>query len=416
MKDVVILGGGLAGLQVVQSLSKLPYSKVRITLVDKNSFHFLKADLYEVATLFPSFITGDCMARLQDSVATPFKSLLNEKVEFIQDEVIHINPDKKIIKLKNGKALSYDILVLGLGSTANFFKVPGVEKHAFPLRSVQDALAINCHIDQFFKKLWENGEKRDVHITIGGGGATGVELATELRQSLSRLCKKYKHPANKIHLRLIQSGKTLAGFDGKAKKVIEKRFIKLNIKLLMNHKVTKVQKDKVMVKNSKDTSKTLKSDIIIWTCGVKVNPLIQEAFGDKSKGGAIPVKPTLESVFYPNVFAAGDNAVVVDPKHPDSHLPMLGSLAVEQGHHLGSNIKRRIKGKILNRYNPHLEIMVVPLGGKYAVMEWWMFSLHGFLPWLFRRFLILGYSLAILPPLPAFKKWLRGNSVFVLND
>lgn len=416
MKDVLILGGGQAGLQVAQSLSKLPHSSVRITLVDQNSAHVLRADLYEVATLFPQFITGDCMARLKDSVATPFTALLKPHVEFIQSEVTDILPNKKMVKLKNGKRLSYDILVLGLGSCSNFFHVPGVKTHALPLKTVKDALAINCHIDQFFKERWEQDEKGTVHISVGGGGPTGVELISELNQSLTRLCQKYKHPRSKIHLRLIQSGSNLAGYEGRAKKIILKRFKKMGIHLFLNHRIQKVSADKLQVSTARGNSKVLPSDILIWTCGVKVNPLIQKCFGDETLGGAIPVKSTLESLHFPNVFAGGDNAAVMDPNGMDQRLPMLGSLAMEQGLHMAKNIQLRLKGRSLQKYQPHLEIMVVPLGGKYAVMEWKGLAFKGFLPWFLRRILILGYALSILPPLAALKKWLRGNRVFVLND
>ena len=411
MKDILILGGGLAGLQVAQRLSKLPLSQARVTLIDKNAFHVLKADLYEVATLFPDFITGDCMARLHDSVATPFKSLLNDKVEFFQDEVSKIDLNKKVVHSKKGQAFHYDILVLALGSTANFFNVPGVKKHALPLKTVQDALGINCHVDQLFKNRWEEGNKKDVHICIGGGGATGVELISELRLSLKRLCKKYKFPGQKIHLHLVQGDQTLASFEGTAKRIIQKRFKKLNIKVHLGNRVTAVKADHIQIKNKKGKSKTLKSDITIWTCGVKVSPVIQNTFK-----GPIAVRPSLESVYHPNVFAAGDNALLVDPKNPELRLPMLGSIAAEQGKFLGMNITRRIKGKALESYCPERDLMMVPLGGKRAVMQWRGLAISGFVPWALRRIWILSYAFSILPPLAAFKKWHRGGRVFVLND
>src|SRR3990167_795318 len=108
VKHVLILGAGVAGLHCAQKLAKEAPKNLRITLVDSSDVHVLRADLYEVATAFNKEITEECMIRLKSTVATPILSLIDsDRVQFVQDEVISIDPKKKIVTLKKAKKLNF---------------------------------------------------------------------------------------------------------------------------------------------------------------------------------------------------------------------------------------------------------------------------------------------------------------------
>lgn len=418
VKHVVIVGAGVAGLHCAQRLSKKVPPDMKITLVDSSDVHVLKADLYEVATAFNKEITDECMVQLKAAVATPILSLVDpERVQFVQDSVLAIDTKKKTVKLKKNKALHYDILVLAMGSVTNFFKVPGIEKYAFPLKTVHEALAINCHLDGLFHEQWKSRSKAKapVHLTIGGGGPTGVEMASELYASLKKLCKKYNFPRSKVHVQLVQSGQDLGGLDSKGTEKILSRLEVMGVCVYRGFRITKVTEDKVLMLDGKNKVKTLPNSMLIWTAGVSVHPVVA-ALGDPKKGGAVEVSPTLESKKYPKVFAAGDNAFLEDPKKPGARVPMLAHAAWQEGNIVADNIVHLLRREKMRSYNPGDAWMILPLGGKFAAFKCGPFLITGFAAWFLRRLVIFRYHFSTMPFGRAYKKWQKGGEIFEEND
>ncbi|MEK9159450.1 MAG: FAD-dependent oxidoreductase [Patescibacteria group bacterium] len=417
VKNILIVGAGVAGLHCAQRLAKKAPANARIMLVDSSDVHTLKADLYEVATAFNKEITDECMVQLKAAVATPIVSLVDpERVHFLQDSVMAIDTAKKTVKLKKNKVLHYDILVLALGSVTNFFKVPGIEKYAFPLKTVHEALAINCHLDRLFRERWTSRSKaKAIHITIGGGGATGVEMASELYASLKKLCRKYKFPRAKVHVQLVQSGQDLGGLDDKGTEKILSRLEGMGVCVYRGFRISKVTEDSVLMKDSKNKLKTLPNSMLIWTAGVSVHPVVA-ALGDAKKGGAVEVDATLESKKFPKVFAAGDNAFLEDPKKPGSRVPMLAYAAWQEGNVVADNIVRSMRKEKLRDYNPGDAWMILPLGGKFAAFKCGPFLITGFAAWLLRRLVIFRYHFSTMSFRRAFKKWHKGGELFEQND
>jgi len=407
VKHILILGAGVAGLACAQKLSAHASDQIRITLVDESDVHVLKADLYEVATAFNKEITEECLVRLKATVATPISSLVDpECVEFIRDCVVKIDFKKKTVSLKK-KKVSYDYLVVALGSVTNFFNIPGIEKSAYPLKTVRDALKLNCALDHLFFDLYQKGSQRSVHITIGGGGTSGVEVACELYSSLTKLCRKYHYPRSKVHVQLIQSGSELGGCQKKGTELIKKRLEKLGVCVYCDHRIEKVSPGKVEISDAQKKQKMLSSDLLVWTAGVQVNPVV---------GEAIRVNASLRFTKFPAVFAAGDNAYLADPRHKGSRFPMMAYIAKVQGALVAENILRLLHSRPLRSFKPVHEWLLIPLGGKFGLFKVGPILFTGFFAWLIRRFVILRYHLSVLPFLRALRKWRVSEKLFVKND
>ncbi len=416
VKHIVVLGAGVAGLACTQKLSTHASEQLRVTLVDESDVHVLQADLYEVATAFNKEITEECLVSLKATVATPIASLVDtENVQFLQDSVLRIDPKKKSVFLKKNKKITYDFLLVALGSVTNFFKIPGIEASAYPLKTVRDALKLNCALDHLFFELYRKKSQRSVHITVGGGGATGVEVASELHSSLTKLCRKYHYPRHKAHVQLIQSGKELGGLDSKGSALILKRLQKLGVCLYSDCRLAKVSPGKVEILDAKKKRKTLPNDLLIWTAGVCVNPVLGNLAEEKSQG-AIRVNSSLRSSQFPNIFAAGDNAFLLDPRHPSARFPMLAGIAKLQGTLLAENLLRLIDSRPLLSFKPGKDWLLLPLGGKFGLFKMGPLYFIGFFAWLLRRFVIFRYHLSILPFLRALRKSRLSEKLFVKND
>ncbi len=418
-KNIVILGAGFAGLRVALDLTKKFAEKpslkrkYNIKLVDRNAVHVFNADLYEVATAFSEKITDKFVRQLKDTVATPIHTLIDENyVDFVQDEIVAIDPEKQVVVLKKTKKLPYHCLVVAMGSCPNYFGIPGLKENSFTLDSVADALKINSSLDKLFYDLWKSGKFKPVHLNVGGGGPTGIETACELVFAVKRLAKKYKYPTSKIKVQLVEGSEKLAGLDKDGTKLILKRLKEIGVKVYMQSFIKKLDQKKVFLK----AGGSLNSDMFIWTGGVMVNTVVAVGLGDKRLGGGVLVNPFLQAKSFRNVFAAGDNGYFPDPENVKKRLPMLAQFAYAQGSIIAENVLKLFSGESLKSFVPGKPKLLLPLGGKYGILSSSGKIHSGFLMWLLKRLVFLKYAMSILPFTKAFRKWKRSNKIFVEND
>ncbi|MBI4231719.1 NAD(P)/FAD-dependent oxidoreductase [Candidatus Peregrinibacteria bacterium] len=416
-RKIVVLGAGYAGIRVMQDLlKKNKHSWLDFILVDRSHNHVFQGDLYEVATAFNKKITDECLFELKDCVAIPIESLLDlKRAQFICDEVIDINHLKKKVILKKGADLSYDYLVVALGSCTNYYGIRGLKEHSFPLKTAEDALAINCHLDKLFKDLWQKNDQRHIKISVGGGGATGVETACELTGSLKLLCKKYGHPLTKVQIQLIEGLDTLLGLDQKGTWRVMERLKALGVKVYLERYISKVSESEIELKLPDASKQSIYSDVLIWTGGVMVSPVVARSLGSARFRGAIEVNPYLQSNIDSHVFAAGDNAYFKNSTAARP-LPMLAQTAVSEGKMIAENLLYLIEGRELKPYQAIKTRMVVPLGGKYALFKSGDFMMFGFWAWVIKRLVYLKYALSILSVRKAYQKWRHSNKIFIEND
>src|SRR5690625_5027863 len=132
---IVDLGAGYGGLMsAYQSQKPLGTNQAKITLVNKNDYHYQSTWLHEAAagTLH------------HDRTRIDIKDVVNmSKVNFIQDTVVSIAPEQKKVIMEN-EELEYDVLVIGLGFEAATFGIPGLEEHAFKIRSEERRVGKEC--------------------------------------------------------------------------------------------------------------------------------------------------------------------------------------------------------------------------------------------------------------------------------
>lgn len=187
-KQIVILGGGYAGVHAAKALHKAfkkQKDKVEITLIDKNRHHILMTELHEVA--------GNRVD--EASVKISFDRIFSGKmVKVVQDKITSIDFEKQVLT-GDRSTYSYDQLLISTGAQTADFNIPGVKEHAFYLWSLEDALKIRTHIESTVRKAVKEAdeEKRKQMLTfvVAGGGFTGVELIGELTEWLPILCKKH---------------------------------------------------------------------------------------------------------------------------------------------------------------------------------------------------------------------------------
>lgn len=414
VKKIIILGAGFAGIRVAKDLSKKIPADWQITLIDKNKGHLYTPDLYEIASSPHEKITEQCLVELRDTVVTPIESIFSSRVEFIHDEILRISPEVNSVELKNKGTIQYDYLAVCLGSSTNTYNIAGLEQFSYPVKTINDAIAINCHLDTFFKELWKAGKKPEIYINIGGGGATGVEFSAELSSYVQFLCEKYKYPRDNVKIRIIQGGNDLIGLGSEVSSIALNRLKLHSVDVLFGSFINKVEANQIELKTKEGQLTTIKSDLLLWTGGVKINPVVSNCFGDEKSGGAIMVNPFLQNDKYKNIFACGDSAFVTNQKN--ERVLMMAQFAFDEAKILAKNILATISGKAMSKYIPGDPIFIIPIAGKFGIVKYQNHVFSGYWCWVLRRLVDLRYCLKILPPWKAFKKWMHGNRVFVEND
>jgi len=382
-KQILILGAGYGGLRTALKLERLLKQNVnwRILLVDRYDYHQLKTELHQVAAGTTSF----------EVVSIPIVRLVkNKNIDFFHAEATNVDFTQGVVTTTRGK-VRYDKMVIALGSETEFFGIPGLSKHALTLSSVEDARRIKTHIRDLFAQAKNEADEAQrqamLTIVVGGGGFTGVELATELTDYVSKLCKQFEIALRETKLIVVEAGDTvLPGFDLKLVYRVQQVMKARGIRLMLKTPCVSVEHDSIKMK----TGEKIQTRTLIWTGGVRACDLVAEAglkYGPRSR---VVVNPFLESVDHSGVYVIGDNALVLDPV-TNRPLAPTAQLALQQADFAALNIYSEIKGVKRVGYIPRVAGQFVSLGGRNAVGWVWRFKVTGFVAWFLKRLTVVRY-------------------------
>ncbi len=415
--EIVIVGGGFGGARIAKILSKWSGSghHINIILIDKSRYHTFYPNLYEVAAAHIPEVFGHLplnFFNLKSSAIYPLEDIFLDdlNVTVLESEVIGVDFKKNKVRLKNSPALSYDFLVLAAGSETNYFNIAGMGQNALPLKGFFDALEVRNAIDEAFFRAPKN---HIVKIAIGGGGFTGCELAGELIGYMKKLAQVHGRPEYYGECLIIEAAENLlGGASTELQKKAKARLEKLGVKFKFKSPIHGVEGQEIILE---DGSK-IPYDVLVWTAGVKANDLTKSFFGVKlEKGACVAADKTLRVLPYENVFSVGDISYCVDEATGKS-LPMTASVAIREAKYTAENIKRMILKKSLINYRPHHAGFIIPLGGRYALLESHGIRLSGFLPWIIKQIITLHYWATLIGWVKAFKLWKSGLEIYLGND
>jgi NADH dehydrogenase len=335
---VVIVGGGVAGLEVATTLGRR-WSRRRgrrpmpsVTLVDRDSAHVWKPMLHTIAagTRDVSQQQTPYIAQAHDAGFAYQPGELSGLDRTAREMLLAPiqAPDGRL--LVPARRLPYDTLILAVGSQANDFGTPGVREHCFMIDSRLQADAFNREIRiRMLQCLTQDGA---LSIAIVGGGATGVELAAELVQ-LTETAVDYgaEGLASRITITLIESGpRLLAAFPQDISAATRTRLEALGIKILVQTRVKEANADGFVLGDGRLIAASLK----VWAAGVKASPFLAEMDGlETNRSNQLLVEPSLQTTRDPDIYALGDCASLTLPG-AERPLPPTAQVAHQQAQHL----------------------------------------------------------------------------------
>lgn len=287
------------------------------------------------------------------------KSHLSKKnIDFIHDEIISVEPAEKSMQTSKKRRIEFDILVLALGSTSNYFGIEGAEKYTIPLKSIMSAEKINQKIKEKIQ------EKRKAEIVICGAGLTGVEGAFAVKELVDKLDNIYDI-IDKTNVTVVEAMPTILPlFPQKVQKTAEDEMIAKKIDIKKGVQIIKITEKEVELKNGEK----IISDITIWTAGVRANPSLSLFEVELSQKGAVITNNKLQTRKYDYIYALGDN--VHFPLDEKRGVPQTAQYAEQQSDVVAKNIAKQITGDSLSDYNPNQNNSVlISLGTRTAIFS-----------------------------------------------
>ncbi|WP_166253168.1 NAD(P)/FAD-dependent oxidoreductase [Marinobacter salicampi] len=347
---IVVVGGGAGGLELATRLGKKlgKRNKAHITLVDAVLTHVWKPLFHEVAAGSLDANSNEINFRAHarshhyefqlgrmTTVDRTSKEVVLAPIRDGDDEVV---PERRV---------PYDTLVIAVGSTANDFGTPGAQEHCLFLDSLSQARRFhNLMLNAFLRKnhmARENGNGK-LHITIIGAGATGVELAAELRLA-SRELPVYGMTNLKptdISISLVEAAdRILPALPERLSGAATRELQKLKVEVVTGQPVKEVLHDGIILR---DDSR-LDSEMTIWAAGIKAPAFLSELDGlETNRTHQLMVRQTLQTTVDPDIFAFGDCAACPQPG-TDRPVPPRAQAAHQQANTLYHTLANRLEGK-----------------------------------------------------------------------
>ncbi|MEM7594513.1 MAG: NAD(P)/FAD-dependent oxidoreductase, partial [Cyanobacteria bacterium P01_A01_bin.83] len=302
-----------------------------------------------------------------------------DNLKFIQAEVQQIDFVARSIKTDRN-LIVYDYLVLATGSKSQFLGVNGAENHAFPLKTLNQAIRLRNHILSCFEQanLTTNQTHREQLLTIAvvGGGATGVELMGALVELIHVLARDFPRlKPHEVKLLLIQSGDRLfKEFPKSLGDYTAKKLRRWGVKVMLGSKVETVTTDSLQL----DDGTVIETNTVIWAVGVA--GAIPKCFPFPNIDGnkQVNVSPTLQLADYPEVFAIGDLATIANHQSLSGVAPE----ALQQGVYVAQAIKTHLQGKRLKPFKYFNKGRLAIVGRYSGIGQVAGIKLRGFVPWL----------------------------------
>ena len=384
---VVVVGGCFGGLFAARTLKRAP---VEVTLIDRVNHHLFQPLLYQVATGILS----------EGEVAPAIRSVLRRQhnLEVELAEVHGFDLDRRTLTAMrpDGPDLEfpYDSLIVAAGAGQSYFGHDEFSRWAPGMKTINDALELRGRILGAFElaELEQDPEKRDEWLTfvVVGGGPTGVEVAGQIAELSRRVLGddfRKIDPRNARVLLFDGGEEVLAGFGDRLSAKAAKGLERLGVEIHTSSIVSDVDRNGVMVKSG-DEERRIPARTKVWAAGVQASPLasmLGEASGASSdRAGRLEVLPDCTLPGHPEVFAIGD-MVALDG------LPGVAEVAMQQGIHASSTIKRRLAEKDTKPFRYRDLGSMATISRFNAVVSFKGIRLSGFLGWLVWLFVHIAF-------------------------
>jgi NADH:ubiquinone reductase (H+-translocating) len=378
LPEVLIIGGGFAGLRAALGLRHAP---VHVTLIDRSNHHVFQPLLYQVATamLSPADISG------------PIRGITRHQknTDVVLAEVTGIDVKRHLVFTHDlagayNRTFSYDYLIVATGALSNYFGHEEWATFAPSLKTLEDAIAVRRKILLAFEaaeaEVEHDPEKAHTLLTfvVIGGGPTGVEMAGAIaevaREALIQDFRRIR-PAS-ARVLLVEAGpRILSSFPEElAEKAMEK-LARLGVDVHCNALVESLEEESLTIAGHR-----IEAHTVIWAAGITASPAGIWLEAKTDRAGRVLVRPDLTLPEHENVFVIGDTASVISHGQP---VPGIAPAAIQEGEFAAATIRAHVKGTQAPKSFGYFDKgTLATVGRAFAVAEIRHLKVTGFAAWM----------------------------------
>ncbi len=369
---IVVAGAGFGGLRLVRSLENKGF---QVVLIDRNNYHQFQPLYYQVATsgLEPS------------SIAFPLRKLFQGKSDFHfrMANLERIDAQKQTLHTDLG-TLDYDILVLAMGASTNFFGNKDLEKNSLAMKSISEAIRMrNILLENYEKALNltdPDQQEQVMNIVVVGGGPTGVELAGSIADM-----KKFVFPIDypeldfrRMNIFLLEAADKILAPMSEASSQDASRYLQ-NMGVIIRTEAAVENFDGSAILLS--TGEKISTCTVLWAAGIQVPPLAGLESAQRGKGGRLVVDRINRLEGFENIYVIGDQALMTEEAFPNGH-PQVAQPAIQQARLLAKNLIRLKKNETPEPFSYKDKGSMATIGRNKAVVDLGKVHFRGFFAWL----------------------------------
>lgn len=397
-RQIVIIGGGFGGLTAARTLRNVDAD---ITLIDRTNHHLFQPLLYQVATasLAPS------------DISAPIRWILRrqQNTTVFLGEVRSVDVARRVVCVDyENRKIPYDYLIIAAGSRHAYFGHDDWELFAPGLKDIEDASEMRRRFLLAFERAEKSADdaERDAYLTfvIVGGGPTGVELSGALPMIARKaLYPEYRHIDTRLtRVILLEGGpRILPSFPESLAKVAHRNLGELGVEVRTHSIVTRIELDAVYVGDERIATRT-----VFWAAGNAASPLGKSLGVPTDQAGRVLVEPDLSIPGHPEVFIAGDMALVKREGKPP--VPGVAPAANQEGGTAAKNVMRLMRGEPTKPFRYHNKGDLAAIGRSRAIADFGRIHFTGRPAWLFWLTLHIMYLVGFRNRLSVLLQWVYG--------
>lgn len=344
-------------MTVTRLVKKIGINEAEITLVNKHNYHYETTWMHEASA--GTLHHDRCRYQIKDVINT-------SRVNFVQDTVKKIDKEGKKVVLETGE-LSYDYLVVALGSVPETFGISGLKEYAFSIANINSSRQLREHIEYQFATYNTEAEKRPERLTIvvGGAGFTGIEFLGEMGNRIPELCREYDIDRQQVRLICVEAAPSvLPGFEPELVDYAVNYLEGKGVEFKIGTAVKECTPDGIIV-GKDDQTEEIKAGTVVWAAGVRGNPIIEES-GFENMRGRVKVKPDLRVEGHDDIFVIGDCSLIIN-EETERPYPPTAQISMQQGETCANNLAALIHGKETETFSFDNKGSVASLGEHDAI-------------------------------------------------
>ncbi|MGE3287599.1 MAG: NAD(P)/FAD-dependent oxidoreductase [Pseudonocardia sp.] len=380
---IVIVGGGYVGMYSALRLQKkLRRGEASVTVIDPLSHMTYQPFLPEAAA-------GSIEPR---HVVVPLRKVL-KRCNHLTGRVTSIDHAARVVTVElaagNVTTVGYDVLIVAPGSVARTLPIPGLAEYGIAFKTVGEAIYLRNHVlsrlDAASTTIDPRLRRRFLTFLVVGGGYAGIEALAELAD-MARYATRYYpdiEPADMRWVLVEAAGRIMPEVGATLGRYTVEQLLEVGIDVYLDTRVKTMEDGHVVL----DDGTEFEADTIVWTAGVKPNPLIEQTDLPRDERGRVECTAELQVVGLPDAFSAGDCASVPDlsKDDPAARTGPSAQHAVRQAKVLADNVLAHLRGKPLTAYRHPYAGSVASLGLYKGVAEIYGIKLRGFVAWFMHR-------------------------------